>query len=400
MYNKTNNKALLAFSVVLSGFVSVTADAIEARPHKAGNFDVTASINSALGYSDNAFRGSTVEESTAFFQFEPLVQAINETAKRRITFEYEGDGNLFFDNSGDNFLSTKLHAEYLAKVNATSEFGLGVNFEDGNTIRGTDILEGTNGIVDGPTEFTRQGFSADYRLGSEKVGPSLELGYEYIDLEFDNFPEINFGRDYELSLFSARLAYQYSVATQLFVDLAYGDFNYSDPFALVGTELDNSESSVLAGVKWRFSRLTSGEVSLGVTKKDFDNINVDESVTTWNAQIEWAPSPRDTVVIESFSKPLEQAGTGLFQEVKQLSVSWERSLSPRWGLTTSLTTGSVDFESVTRDDDYDQLGFGVKYRSSKIAEWNLSYEYQDKDSNLAQFDFDSNTILLSFEIGL
>ncbi|MBL4672459.1 MAG: outer membrane beta-barrel protein [Arenicella sp.] len=400
MYNKTNNKALLAFSMVFSGFVSVTADAIEARPHKVGNFDVTASINNALGYSDNAFSGSTVEESTAFFRFEPLVQAINETAKRRITLEYEGDGNLFFDNSGDNFLSTKLHAEYLAKVNATSEFGLGVNFEDGNNIRGTDILEGTNGIVDGPTEFTRQGFSADYRLGSETVGPSLELGYEYTDLEFDNFPEINFGRDYELNLFSARLAYQYSVATQLFVDFAYADFDYSDPFALVGTELDNSESSALAGVKWRFSRLTSGEVSLGVTKKDFDNINVDESVATWNAQIEWSPSSRDSVIIESFSKPLEQAGTGLFQEVKQVSVSWEHSLSQRWGLTTSLTTGSVDFESVTRDDDFDQLGFGVKYRTSKSAEWNLRYEYQDKDSNLAQFDFDSNTILLSFEIGL
>jgi hypothetical protein len=400
MVNKTNNKVLFAFAAAVCGLVSVTAQAIEPRPHKVGNFNVTASINNALGYSDNAFKGSIVEESTAFFRFEPVVQAVNETAQRRITFEYEGDGNLFFDNSDDNFLSTKLHAEYLAKVNATSELGFGVNFEDGNSIRGTDILEGTNGIVDGPTEFTRQGFSADYRLGSEKVGPSLELGYEYIDLEFDNFPEINFGRDYDLSLFNARLAYQYSVATQLFVDLAYGDFNYSDPFALIGTELDNNESSALVGVKWRFSRLTSGEVSLGVIKKDFDNIDFDESVTTWNAQIEWAPSSRDIVVIESLSKPLEQAGTGLFQEVKQLSVSWEHLLSPRWSLTTLLATGSVDFESVTRDDDFDQLGFGVKYRSSKIAEWNLSYEYQNKDSNLAQFDFDSNTILLSFEIGL
>jgi hypothetical protein len=65
-----------------------------------------------------------------------------------------------------------------------------------------------------------------------------------------------------------------------------------------------------------------------------------------------------------------------------------------------LTTGSVDFETVARDDDFDQLGFGVKYRASKSSEWNLSYEYQDKDSNLAQFDFDSNTVLLSFEIGL
>lgn len=400
MYNKTNNKALLALTMVFSGLVSVSTDAIEARPHKVGNFDVIASINSALGYSDNAFRGSTIEDSTGFFRFEPLVQAVNETTQRRITLEYEGDANVFFDSSEDNYLSTKLHAEYLAKVSAISEFGLGINFEDGNSIRGTDILEGTNGIVDGPTEFTRQGFSADYRRGSEKVGPSLELGYDYTDLEFDNFPEINFGRDYKLNLLSARLAYQYSVATQLFVDFAYADFNYSDPFALVGTELDSSESSVLGGVKWRYSRLTSGEVSLGVTKKNFDNINVDESVVTWNAQIEWAPSSRDSIVIESFSKPLEQAGTGLFQEVKQVSVSWEHSLSQRWGLTTSFITGSVDFESVIRDDDFDQLDFGVKYRASKSSEWNLRYEYQDKSSNLAQFDFDSNTVLLSFEIGL
>ena len=396
MNNKRLNMPVLAAALIVSN----ASQAIEVRPHKVGDFTVNASVNSTLGYGDNVFRGSLVEESSSLLRIQPLVQAINETAQRRITFEYEGEGRAFFDNSDDNFLSTKLGGEYLAKLSANSELGFGANFENGNHIRGTDILEGTNAIIDGATEFTRAGFAADYRIGSDKVGPSLDLGYSFTDLEFDNFEAINSGRDYQLNAVEARIGYQYSVATKVFVDLAYRDFDYSAPVLFSNQELDNSETAVLLGIKWNISRLVSGEVSVGSTDKDFDNFDRDSSVTTWNAQIEWTPTSRDSLILDGFARPSEQAGTGLFQDVEQLTLSWNHSLSSRWAINTSWTLASVDFSSNVREDDIDQLGLGIKYRSTRYSEWLLSYEYEDKESNLAQFDFSTNTVLLSYSFSL
>jgi hypothetical protein len=385
---------------VSCGLLTFNVHAIDAKPRKAGGFDVSTSINGALGYGDNVFFGSSVEESSVYFQFSPLVKAINENSQRRITFEYEGDGLVFFDSSDDNLLSTTLSGEYLTKLTSNSELGFGVNYKDGSNIRGTDILEGTNGIVDGPTDYTSKGFNADYRLGSKKVGPSLELGYEFNDLEFDNFSEINLGRDHERNQIDARLGYQYSAATKFFMDLGFADFSYSDASVQFGSRLDSSEKKALVGINWKLSKLTSGEVSVGVTEKDFDNFGDSRSLTTWNAQIQWIPTARDTVIVEGYSRPQEQAGSGLFLEIEQALVTWEHSISSRWALSTSFKNTSVDFDSLARNDDINEIEAGIKYQSTRHAEWLLSIKHEDKKSNLNEFDFEANTIMLSFAFGL
>ena len=164
--------------------------------------------------------------------------------------------------------------------------------------------------------------------------------------------------------------------------------------------MDNSEQQFLVGVKWRLSRLTSGEISIGTTDKEFDNFQDPSSLTTWNVQIEWTPTSRDRVVVEGFSRPFEQAGTGLFQDVDQASVEWEHDLSKTLSVRGSLTLGSVDFDDVARDDDFDLIGLGVVYKASRYSELSLEYEYEDKESNISQFDFNTNTLFLSYSLSL
>jgi len=298
----------LASTVFTSIVVSEGVLAAEAKPHKVGGVDVTATFASSLGYGDNVFRGSDNETSSSFFSLQPVVQAVRETADQRLEFGYEGDGFVFFDSSDDNYLSTKFSGAYTRTLTSVSEFSAGASFEDGSTIRGIDITEGTNGDVEGATDFTRKDISLGYNIGSEKVGPSIELAYTYTDLEFDNFTEINQGRDYVLDKLSARVGYQYSVATNFFVDLSYSDFNYDDFAFNLGGELDNTEEAILVGVKWRLSRLASGEVSVGVVDKEFDDFQDPSSITSWNVELEWTPTARDTITLESFSRPFEQAG--------------------------------------------------------------------------------------------
>ncbi len=390
--------SLGAAAILLTSTSSVYA--VDLKPHRAGSYDVTTLVTSSFGYGDNVFRGSDRELSSGFVSVKPVVQATKETSQHRVAFEYEGDGVAFFESSKDNYLSTTLGADYTRKLSSSSEFGLGASYEDGNSIRGTDITEGSNGDLEGATEFTRKDLSVDYRVGSEKVGPSLELGYVFTDLEFDNFRQINQGRDYQLDKFSARLGYQYSVATKFFVELNHSDFDYDERAIAFGGELDSSEQQFLVGVKWRLSRLTSGEISIGTTDKDFENFQDPGSLTTWNVQLEWTPSSRDRVVVEGFSRPFEQAGTGLFQDVSQASVEWERDLSKTLSVRGSLTLGSVDFGDVARDDDFDSFGFGIVYKPSRYSELSLDYEREDKDSNISQFDFDTNTVFLSYSASL
>ncbi len=379
---------------------SANIGAVERKPHKVGSTDVTSLVTTSFGYGDNVFRGVSNEIGSAFLSVKPVVQAIRETSQQQLSFAYEGDGVAFFDSSDDNYLSNRVSADYVRKLTSNSEFNLGAAFHDGSIIRGVDITEGTNGDVEGATDFTRSDFSVGYAIGSPKVGPSLELNYNYTDLEFDNFEIINAGRDYNLNELTARFGYQYSVATHFFLDLADRDFEYDAPVPFLGQRLDNSEQSIHVGVKWKLSRLTAGEISVGTTDKEFDNFSDPRSFTTWNAKIEWTPTARDTVYFESFSKPFEQAGTGIFQDVDQASLSWKHDVSRRFSFSGGITMGSVDFGSAGRDDDIDSFNIGLFYTPSKYAEWSLNYEYEDKESNIPQFDFETNKVFLSYAVSL
>jgi len=394
-------KACVLALLVNGMFVhSAYADGVESKPYSVGDFEVFGRLDVGLGYNDNAFRGSIVEESTTILTVNPTISAIRETASNRISFDYRGEGSVFFESSDDDFISTELGAQYVAKISANSELGFGVRFEDGNSVRGTDFLEGTNSIVDGPTEFENVAFTTNYFIGSEKVGPVLELGFEYSDLEFQNFELFTQGRDRSTIQLSARLGYQYSVATQFFVDVNYRDLDYDGVINNFPAGLDNDETRVEVGIKWRATSQTSGEISVGVTDKDFDDFEDVSTITSWNAAIEWNPSSRDKVTFETFSRPFEQTGTGLFIDVEEYSISWNHSFSSRWNFNASFATGSSDFEANPRDDDYDSYGLGFNYRPSRFSAIALNYSREDKDSSAGVFDFDSNALTLTYSTSL
>lgn len=404
--NSTNgNKTTLISRACLSSFLlvcvgSANAADIKVLPYSVGNYEVLARLDTSLGYSDNTFRGSFVEESSTFLTIDPTVQAVNETASRKITFDYEGQGAAFFENSDDGYISTKLGAEYLAKLSSVSDLSFGVIYEDGNSIRGTDILEGSNATVDGPTEFENKSFLSKYRYGGEKVGPTLELGFEYSDLEFQNFEAITEGRDRTLTDFTARIGYQVSVVTQFFVDLGYKEFDYDTAITGFAGDLDNDEKKIEVGVKWRATRQTTGEISVGVTDKDFDNFGDSDSITSWNAQVEWNATSRDVVVFSGFSRPFEQSGTGLFVDVEEFEIDWTHKLSPLWELKGSWATGSTDFEAFTRNDDYDRYELSVAYQPNRFSQLSLNYAREDKDSNDSTFDYEQNTVFLTYSTSL
>jgi len=395
-------------ALFVNGMLANTVQAnsnVESLPYTAGNFDIFGRLDVSLGYGDNVFRGSIVEESSTFLTVSPTIKAVNETATHRLSFDYNGEGTTFFESRDDGYISSELGAEYVAKLSPTSELGFGIGYEDGNSVRGTDFLEGTNSVVDGATEFENVVFRTNYFVGSQKIGPVLELGFEYSDLEFENFGLFTNGRDRSTTKLSARLGYQYSVATQFFVDLVYQDFDYDGVINNFAGSLDNDETRVEVGVKWRATSQTSGEVSIGVTDKTFDfgefeDINDSSSITSWNAAINWDPTSRDKVSFKTFSRPFEQTGTGLFIDVQEYSVSWNHQLSPRWGFNVELATGSADFEGTPREDDYDSYRFGVDYQPSRHSALSLDFRREEKESATQIFDFDSNSIVLTYSTSL
>ncbi len=383
-------------AVLFSGGVS----ALELKSHKFGSTTVTSVVTTALGYGDNVFRGSDSETSSTYFSFQPEVNAVRETQQQRLSVGYQGNGLAFEASSDDSFFSNRVNVDYARNLNAVSQLTLGAALEDGSSVRGTGATEGSNDNLEGATDFTQTDLSVGYSIGSTKIGPSLTLLYQATDLEFDNFENINRGRDYSLDMFSARFGYQYSVATNFFVDLSSRDFDYDNPLSFLAADLDNTEQTVHVGVRWSVNRLISGEISVGTTDKDFDNFQDPSSFTTWNAQIDWTPTPRDTVSLTSYSRPQEQSGSGLFQEIEQTTLNWTRQLSRRLSVSGGLALGKVDLGDASRNDDFNSFNIGVQYNSGKYSTWALNFEHDDKESSLEQFDFDSNRVFVSYAVSL
>ena len=110
--------------------------------------------------------------------------------------------------------------------------------------------------------------------------------------------------------------------------------------------------------------------------------------------------------IESFTSATSQGiGIRVINDMRQ-GFAWAGSLdqdvidSALSEARDNATFGSIDFGNVLRDDDYSSANVGLAYKPNRHSEWSFSYEYEDKDSNLPRFDFETNTVFLSYSVSL
>lgn len=249
-----------------------------------------------------------------------------------------------------------------------------------------------------PDEYDEDQVGLTFNFGrpESRLGGSVQFN-EY-SKEYTNNDAQTFERSYDESAIIGRVSYLIGAKTRMFVEHVDSDVEY-DNLTAAGTTLDSNEESNYIGVTWEATDITTGSVKFGRLDKDFD-AGGSEDLNVWEVEVVWTPRTYSTVRLNSSLEAQETFGTGAFIEATNHTLYWGHEWTDQISTFVNVAIGSDEFPGTDREDDRQNLGFGVRYNLGQYLNLGASYSYSERDSNDSQFDFQRNQIVLSLDTSL
>src|SRR5690606_39515818 len=102
--------------------------------------------------------------------------------------------------------------------------------------------------------------------------------------------------------------------------------------------------------------------------------------------------------VRTVEETTQQGASGYFSSVYGASVDHELLRNLLVGAKLSYTIN--DYEGITREDDEYRAGVYGRYLMHRNLYVSLSYDYRERDSNVAGADFDKNIFMVRLETQL
>jgi hypothetical protein len=185
--------------------------------------------------------------------------------------------------------------------------------------------------------------------------------------------------------------------------------------------LDNAIYTISTGASWEATGITGGEVLVGYQFLKFTSAQVNQPGPVLSVfrrdqdsvgnvfiagKLYWIPLPRLTVTLQPY-RTIQQtvvAGTSFFTATG-VNLTAVRELTERIDLTANLgyeddkfsTPASAVASTPARTDKIKNIGVGLSYRAVKWVGVSLQYVFEDRNSSVQLFNYQSNTAMVSMQ---
>jgi len=202
------------------------------------------------------------------------------------------------------------------------------------------------------------------------------------------------------------------------------DFNVQQNIYEQNKNLDSTMYTVSTGARWEVSGNTAGELLVGYQYLKFTHASVSQSPPTLSqftrsqdsanqffvmGNMYWTPLPSLTISAQPY-RTFQQtvlAGTSFFTATG-VNVSAVHTLTNRIDLTANVGYENDDFSTPAgataatpaRVDHLSNVAIGMTYRAVKWFGASLQYIFENRDSNVEQFNYQANTVMLSVQLFL
>jgi len=199
------------------------------------------------------------------------------------------------------------------------------------------------------------------------------------------------------------------------------DFSVNQEIYDQNKNLDNAIYTVGTGARWEATGVTGGEILVGYQFLKFTNAQVNQpppvlSQYTRNSdsagnvyaagKIYWIPLSGLTVTLQPY-RTFQQtvvAGTTFFTATG-VNLSAVRELTERMDLTVNLgyegdkfsTPAGATAPTPPRSDTIKNAAIGLNYRAIKWIGVGLQYVFEDRTSNVSQFNYQASTAMVSVQ---
>ena len=308
---------------------------------------------------------------------------------------YSPEFYMYSDNSEEDL--TQHRAEGMLQYNMKG--GLTLEFVD-QFLKSMDS-RGT-GISTEQDKFSTNFLTA---RASYDFSPKLEFMVDFSNFVVDYDASRNDYRDRTDDSWSAYVYYKFRAKTSIFAQYQNVNVRYD-----LNSDYDNKVGSVYGGLQWDMTAKSSGSIRVGSTSKDYDNSLIsDEDDVVFELQVDYIFSPKTDFQLRAFRQNSESNILGV-NSILRSRFNAKVNYRP-----ASRITCILDFE-YTQDDYEGDLNYGgiikerkdslylfipsVEYSFRKWLTAKASYYYMERDSNFSDFDYSTNTFLVSLTAAL
>lgn len=229
------------------------------------------------------------------------------------------------------------------------------------------------------------------RFGVEMNANVRRLDYEDVPT-FTGAPLSQFARNGTIFSAHVRPFYEFSPGYRGFVRLRGNTRDYE------GTGILNRDSNgydIRGGLEVAVTPLISGSVEVGYLSQTYDNpLIAPFDGLSYAAKVQWLATPLMTVTLHaerSVAETVTPDFDARLDTIYGAQVDYE--LMRNVILFGGVKWKQEDYRGLsTRNDDVTQLSAGIDYFMNRHLKMTLQYQFQDRNSDLAIYDFDRHMV--------
>lgn len=352
---------------------------------------VSADVLGSGVYTDNFYYNTADEPQEAAFGAVIAPRAVYKATRGRLdllgsvsaelaTFNTEGGMDDYEDaRAGVNssWLATRRGRLDLRAGFERSHDPFGINRTEDATVRDRelDIWHATQaGLL--------------FHYGAPEATLNTEVGLSALQKSYQTNVDDTRFLDLTRTALQYTVFYNFSPKTAVLFDFVRSDVQFDEPFA--GPDARNADEYQLrTGVRWLATGKTSGDLRVGVYRREFEEAASPEQGLDWQATVQWAPRARTLLDLEA-----ARASQESYRADTRVNVT--RSLVARWKqywgarASSQLSAGHVttEFVGLGRKDTAYNLRLGLDYQLSQSLSAVMAAESFNRTSNEPTSEFD------------
>jgi hypothetical protein len=371
------------------------------EPVTAGSFLLYPILKLEQSYDDNILARDNAEENSLVTSVAPRLLVQKQAGRHSFELDTKAEIRRAYSESSEN--TENYHAHFRSTLEARHDIKIPLSFgyEHAHDDR---FKSRSSAFNDTPYEYAQASAATGIiynpnRLNLKLIGRAAHLNLENNTDRNTAAPIIRDGRDRNSYEGLAEIGYMMrphwnpflraSVQKEDFKRRAWTGTDFT------GNDQDNILLRSMAGLRMDYEDRISGEISLGMDRRDYDQAGIDTtSDLAAQAFLSWQVSPRSKLSLDvtRFSVSDNDVVSGVTATSADARLDYE--LRSDIFLNARAGYGIDDFDQSTREDDRIRAGLGIDYIAGPNLRLGAEYGYESRDSNQSALDFSRNLFLM------
>jgi hypothetical protein len=357
------------------------------------------SLNGGFGSDSNVFRQEDATSDT-YFVVAPRAELQSNWSRHSLNVRAWSRSTFYSKEQDENTTDWGVEASGAVDVLRALRLSLDAGHRNVHEERSSPDLPG---FAKKPTEIDSTTVSAQVTYQPNRLGVSF--GGSFTTLDYHSVPLIGGGtlnnddRDRDVAVGNARVFYEFSPGYTAFISGAYESRNFDLTVDRSGFDRDSHGYRIDAGLAMMLGHLVHGQVFAGFLNQTYKAPLPDVSGFDFGARLDWYFTQKTTIRLDAARTINDTTLAGASaSDDKSVRIGVDHELLYNVILHAYAGYLESSFDGIAREDEYASAGAGGDYLINRYARLNLSYDFQQRDSNVLGQDFDDHRFLVSLLI--